>query len=226
MTGYVVEELLAMSPKKVRNLIHPADQELVMGRTEARLAGESVDQQYEYRVVRKDGTVRWVEIFANVIEFEGEPAIQSAYVDITERKAAEAALLESEERFRALVEELSDWVWEMDLEGRITYCNTAVEDILGFSAGQVLGRTPCDFLRPEDVDRAQLTWQEILQGRRPIRTLVIQFVHRDGSDVILEARGRPVVNDKNVLLGYRGICRDITDRLKMLEQLRALDERL
>ncbi|MDO8056792.1 MAG: PAS domain S-box protein, partial [Candidatus Hermodarchaeota archaeon] len=119
-----------------------------------------------------------------------------------------------------------DWVWEMDLEGRITYCNTAVEDILGFSAGQVLGRTPCDFLRPEDIDRAQQTWQEILQGRKPIRTLVVQFVHRDGSDVILEARGRPVVNDKNVLMGYRGICRDITDRLKMLEQLRALDERL
>ncbi|MDO8055675.1 MAG: PAS domain S-box protein, partial [Candidatus Hermodarchaeota archaeon] len=86
MTGYSVEELLAMSPKKVRNLIHPADQELVMGRTEARLAGNTIDPQYEYRVVRKDGTVRWVEIFANVIEYEGEPAIQSAYVDITERK--------------------------------------------------------------------------------------------------------------------------------------------
>ncbi|MFX0168626.1 MAG: PAS domain S-box protein [Candidatus Hodarchaeota archaeon] len=226
ITGYPVEELLAMSPKKVRNIIHPADQDVVISRIEERLAGKTVPQQYEYRVVRKDGTVRWVEIFANIIEYEGEPAIQSAYIDITERKEAEAALLESEERFRALVEELSDWVWEMDLQGHIIYSNTAVEDILGFSAGQVLGRTPCDFLRPEDVERAQLTWQELLHSRRPIRTLVIQFVHRDGSDVILEARGRPLVNEKNVLLGYRGICRDITDRLKMLEQLRALDERL
>jgi PAS domain S-box-containing protein len=224
--GYSVEEILAFSPKKIQNLIHPNDQELVMERVKSRLAGKPTPQQYEYRMIRKDGTVRWVEIFANVIEYEGEPAIHAGYIDITDRKQAEAALLESEEKFRALVEELSDWVWEMDLKGKITYTNGAVEDILGFSAGQVLGRTPCDFFRPEDIPRAQQTFAEIIEKKRPIRTLVIQFVHRDGSDVILEARGRPVFSETGELIAYRGICRDITDRLKMLEQLRALDERL
>ncbi len=177
-------------------------------------------------MVRKDGSILWVEIFANVIEYEGEPAIQAAYSDITERKKAEAALLESEEKFRALVEDLSDWVWELDLKGTITYSNSAVEDILGFSAGQVLGQTPCDFLRQEDIERAQQTFAELIEKRRPIRTLVIQFVHRDHSDVTLEARGSPVFDENGALIGFRGIFRDITDRLKMLEQLRALDERL
>ncbi|MFX0079952.1 MAG: PAS domain S-box protein, partial [Candidatus Hermodarchaeota archaeon] len=226
MIGYSFEELLALSPKKVQNLIHPSDQEMVLTRVKRRLEGKSAPPQYEYRMVRKDGTVLWVEIFANVIEYEGEPAIQAAYSDITERKKAEAALLESEEKFRALVEDLSDWVWELDLKGTITYSNSAVEDILGFSAGQVLGQTPCDFLRPEDVERAQQTFAELIEKRRPIRTLVIQFVHRDHSDVTLEARGSPVFDENGALIGFRGIFRDITDRLKMLEQLRALDERL
>ncbi len=226
MLGYSLEEILAMSTRKVKNLIHPSDQELVMKRVQKRLAGEEVPQQYEYRMLRKDGTVLWVEIFANLIEYEGEPAIQAAYMDITERKTAEAALQESEEKFRALVEELSDWVWEINLNGKITYTNNAVEDILGFSAGQVLGCTPCDFLRTEDVERAQQTFAELIEGKRPIRTLVIKFQHRDDSDVILEARGRPIFDEKGELRGFRGICRDITDRLKMLEQLRALDEHL
>ncbi len=226
MIGYSVEELLAMSPKRIKEIIHPSDQELVIGRAEDRLIGKDVPQQYEYRMLKKDGTILWVEIFAHRIEYQGEPAVQAAYIDITERKEAEAALQESEERFRALVEDLSDWVWEMDLSGKFVYTNNAVEDIIGFSAGQVLGRTPCDFLRPEDVSRAQNTWTELKERRQPIRTIVIQMVHREATDVILEARGRPVFNEDGELLGFRGICRDITDRLKMLEQLRELDERL
>lgn len=226
MVGYSVEEILAMSPKKMQNLIHPTDQELVTDRAEKRLAGETVPETYEYRMVRKDGSIMWVEIFAHRIDYEGDPAIQSAYVDITERKEAESALQESEEKYRALVEELSDWVWEIDLTGKIIYTNNAVEDIIGFSAGQVIGRTMCDFLRKEDISRAQQTFAELKERKRPIRTLVIQFVHRDSSDVTLEAKGRPTFNDLGELIGFRGICRDITDRLKMLEQLRALDERL
>ncbi|MFX1318217.1 MAG: PAS domain-containing protein [Promethearchaeota archaeon] len=226
MMGYTIEALLAMTPKKIQELIHPSDRDLVIQRAEDRLMGKEVPNQYEYRMVKKDGSIVWVAIFADRIEYEGEPAVQAAYMDITERKQAEAALLESEERFRALVEDLSDWVWEMDISGKFVYTNNAVEDIIGFSAGQVLGRTPCDFLHPEDVKRAQNTWAELIERRRPIRTIVIQMVHRDESDVVLEARGRPVFNEAGELLGFRGICRDITDRLKMLEQLRELDERL
>ncbi|MFX1565143.1 MAG: PAS domain S-box protein [Promethearchaeota archaeon] len=226
MLGYSIEELLAMTPKKIQELIHPADRELVINRAEDRLMGKEVPNQYEYRMVKKDGTILWVEIIARRIEYQGEPAVQAAYIDITERKEAEAALQESEERYRALVEDLSDWVWEMDVSGKFVYTNNAVEDIIGFSAGQVLGRTPCDFLRPEDVKRAQNTWAELKERRRPIRTIVIQMVHRDESDVVLEARGRPIFDESGELLGFRGTCRDITDRLKMLEQLRELDERL
>jgi PAS domain S-box-containing protein len=226
MTGYSVEELLTLSAKKVRELVHPADQEFVWSRTADRLAGKAVPHRYEFRLMRKDRSIRWVEQFSRLIEYKGEPAIQSAGVDVTERKQAEAALAESEEKFRALVEQMSDWVWTLDTKGCITYSNHAVEDILGYSAGQVLGRTPCEFLRSEDEERARQLFADLVKGKRPIRTLVIRFEHRDGSTVVLEARGRPMLDRNGDLVGFRGICRDITDRLKMIEQLRALGESL
>jgi len=226
MTGYTVEELLTLSPKKVRELVHPADQEFVWTHTADRLAGKSVPHRYEFRLIRKDKSIRWVEQFSRLIEYKGEPAIQSAGIDVTERKQADAALTESEEKFRALVEEMSDWVWTLDTKGRITYSNDAVEDILGYSAGQVLGLTPCEFIRSEDEERAQQLFADLVKGKRPIRTLVIRFQHRDGSTVVLEARGRPMLDKNGDLIGFRGICRDITDRLKMIEQLRALGENL
>ncbi len=225
ITGYTLEELLTLSPKRVAEMVHPEDRELVMSRAMERMRGKAVPNHYEYRMIRKDRTVRWVEVFASLTEYEGEPAIQSLLSDITERKTAEWALRESEEKFRTLVEEISDWVWTFDTKGRFIYSNNAVEDILGFSAGQVLGQTPCDFLRPEDKERGQQLFDELLKEKKPIRTLVIEFLHRDGSVIILEAKGRPILNEEGELEGYRGICRDITDRIKMIEQIRALEDR-
>jgi PAS domain S-box-containing protein len=89
ISGYTIEELLSLSPEKVQALVHPEDQALVWGRFQERLAGKPVPQRYEYRGFRKDGAVRWLEMFASPIEYHGKPAVQAAIIDITERKQAE-----------------------------------------------------------------------------------------------------------------------------------------
>ncbi len=91
MLGYTVEELLSLSPEQVRALVHPDDQEMFFQRYRDRVAAESVPAHYEFRAVCKDGTVRWVEMRASRIEFGGEPAVQAAFVDVTDRKQAEAS---------------------------------------------------------------------------------------------------------------------------------------
>ncbi len=105
ISGYAVEELLSLSPKEMQALIHSEDQALVWGRFRDRLAGKAVPPRYEYRGIRKDGTVCWLEMFASRIEHGGKPAIQGAIVDITERKRTEAALKEYSERLEEMVEE-------------------------------------------------------------------------------------------------------------------------
>ena len=90
--GCTVEELLSLSPAELQMMVHPEDQAFVWGRFSDRLEGKPVPPRYEYRGVRKDGTVRWLEMYASRIEYGGKPAIQGAIADITERKMAEKAL--------------------------------------------------------------------------------------------------------------------------------------
>ncbi len=92
ITGYAVDEMLAASSQQMRAFVHPEDQTFAWRRHEHRLIGKPSPEYYELRGIRKDGTVCWSEIHASKIEYQGKPAIQAAFVDITERKEAEQAL--------------------------------------------------------------------------------------------------------------------------------------
>jgi PAS domain S-box-containing protein len=89
VTGYTNEELLAFGLEAQRATIHAEDAPAVWERWERRMAGEPLPPRTEFRMVRKDGAVRWVEAYATEIEYRGGPAVQIAHVDITDRKRAE-----------------------------------------------------------------------------------------------------------------------------------------
>ena len=105
ISGYTIEELLSLSPEGVRAIVYPEDQRLVWGRLRDRLVGKPVPPRYEYRGIQRDGTVRWLEIFASRIEYRGKPAIQGAIVDITERKRVEEVLRKAHHELERRVEE-------------------------------------------------------------------------------------------------------------------------
>ena len=104
IVGYTVDELLSFSPDEALALIHPEDRPRVIEINRHRMAGETAPTRYEYRVVRKDGTVRWLDASATRTTYEGRPAAQAYYVDITERKRAE----EAEHAQRIYAEALAD----------------------------------------------------------------------------------------------------------------------
>jgi PAS domain S-box-containing protein len=103
MLGYSEAELLAMPFWRI---LHPDDQPIVRARAAARQQGAVLPPALEYRVVTKDGEVRWVEFTAVLIEYEGLPTILGTAVDVTERKRAEAALHTSLEELRQNEERL------------------------------------------------------------------------------------------------------------------------
>jgi PAS domain S-box-containing protein len=104
--GYSVEELLSMTPEKIRVLVHPEDQDLVWGRMRDRLEGKKVPSRYEFKAIRKDGVAIWAEMISSRIDYRGKPAIQGAIIDITDRKQAEvqirASLREKEVMLREI----------------------------------------------------------------------------------------------------------------------------
>jgi PAS domain S-box-containing protein len=132
--------------------------------------------------------------------------------DITEQKVAEGRLRESEQRFRALVETISDWVWEVDAKGLYTYVSPKVKDLLGYTAAEVIGKSPFDFMPPEEIERVRPLFTGALRNRVSLSGLENVNLHKDGRRVMLETNGAPIFDASGKFSGYRGIDRDITTR--------------
>ena len=92
--GYAKEEMLGFSPQQIMEIIHPDDRELFFRHYRDHLAGQKEPQRYEFKAIDKSGKVHWIEAHASTIEFNGSPASQGVFMDITERKEAETALIE------------------------------------------------------------------------------------------------------------------------------------
>ncbi|MFX1589775.1 MAG: PAS domain S-box protein [Promethearchaeota archaeon] len=144
--------------------------------------------------------------------------------DITAYKKAEQKLRESEERFRSLVETISDWIWEVDMNSIFTYVSPKVRDVLGYEPKEIIGKTPFDLMPLEEAERVQKVFKTILDSDKSFKIFDNTNLHKDGSLKILETSGVPIFNEDGKLIGYRGINRDITKRKKAETKLKESEE--
>ncbi len=142
-----------------------------------------------------------------------------------ELKQASQSLGESEERFRSLVETSSDWIWEVNEQGIVTYASPKLNELLGYTPAEVMGKYLFDMMPPEEADRIRMQFSEIARSCRPIVNLVTTNQHKKGVSVILEICGVPVFDQAGVFHGYRGVARDITERKRAEKALRASEIR-
>ena len=140
----------------------------------------------------------------------------------TEFERVMEALGDSEERFRALVETTSDWIWEVDANGDYTYASPKVKDLLGYAPDEIVGKTPFDFMPPDEAAKIRQQFADIAQARRPFERLQNVNLRKDGRRVVLETSGVPILDHDGGFMGHRGIDRDITERIKAQEKLRYL----
>ncbi len=210
--GYTREELLQLSPL---DLAAPENWDDFPALAQKFLTERWV--LFETMGLAKDGTQIPFEINAHLFDLDAQPAMLSIARDITERKRAEEALRESERRFRDVARTTGDWIWEVDAEGRYTYVSPIVEQVLGYTPAEMLGRHYCDFFHPNEELRVLI--QEIFHRKEPFVNLVGSNVHKDGHEVILETSALPLTGAQGNLLGYRGACRDVTAEHRLEERL-------
>ena len=144
--------------------------------------------------------------------------------DITREKVAEEALKLSQEKYRALVETSDDFVWEVDADGIYTYCSPQVKRILGHAPEDMLGKTPFDFMPPEEAEIIAEKFRTIVENKAPFSSLQNINLHSDGHELVLETSGVPFFDGEANLAGYRGIDRDITGRKQAERKLRVQQE--
>jgi two-component system, NtrC family, sensor kinase len=132
--------------------------------------------------------------------------------DITARKRAEESLHASEERFRALTENTSDWIWELDQSFVFTYSSPKVKDLLGYEPNEIIGKTPFDLMPEHEAKNISEISHSIMASRKPFTSFENINLHKDGRQVIIETSGVPIFDKDGNFSGYRGIDRDITER--------------
>jgi len=207
-------------------------------------------EPFEIVAFRKNDSKFLAEVCGKSIEFKGHPGRVIAIRDITERKQAEkdlenlykkseksrtslfniledvtekeAALRESQERFQDIVTNSGDWIWETDREGRYTYCSPVVKQVLGYEPDAVLGKHFYDFFHPDERDDMKKAAFNLFQKKEKFKDLINRNVHKDGSVIFLETNCVPLLDDKGNISGYRGIDRDITERIQAEKIQRAL----
>jgi phosphoserine phosphatase RsbU/P len=181
------------------------------------LAGDRKPVEYfENPVITKEGKVRLISWHNNFIIDDSGKIIGSlsSGEDITERKQIEKELRESEERYRDLVENINDVLYQFDEKGVFQYVSPPVTSLLGYTPLDLVGRNYQEFVHPEDLPDVQNKFQKILLGR--LEPSEYRILKKTGEIGWVRSSSRPIVRDGKTI-GLRGILNDITKRKKAEE---------
>ncbi|MBU1022969.1 PAS domain S-box protein, partial [bacterium] len=214
ITGYPPERFIE-APKFLFSLVYADDREIV----EEHFALDKTDYKEStllYRIHRNDGQVRWIEhkcrpVFSKIGSFLG---IRGSNRDVTHRKLAEKALLESEARYRRLTDHAPDIIFRYDLNPtmKLAYINPAVQTITGYSPGECTADPDLmlNMIHPDDRDQMSAMLQDL---NVPEDGFTLRWVGKDGVTRWMESRIVPVRDETGRLLAVEGITRDLTDRI-------------
>ncbi len=179
--------------------------------------------QREVLALRKDGSTFPIEISVSEIQVHGIPMFVGILRDVSERKLAQEALRRSEQRYRRIVETAREGVWVHDVEGRTTFVNARMAEMLGYTVDDLEGRPVIDFVVPD----LRAAFQVYLERRRQGigETHDFQFRCSDGSPLWAIVSASPLKDDEGRVIGVLKMITDITERRWAEQELMSSERR-
>lgn len=208
-TGFRLEELVGSTPFSWR-VSEETDVERLQALTQAMRRRSAAEEDLLCR--RPDGGSYWVRVhLAPIVSESGEVThLVAIEEDVSERKATEMIIIESEERFRHVVEAAGEYIWEVDPEFRFTYVSDQVEAVWGYRPHELIGRQPVEFLDRTDRKRVQDQIAKALLSQEGFTNLVMRSSHKSGGLIWQRLNAVPFRGEDGQLLGFRGAGLDIT----------------
>jgi len=157
----------------------------------------------------------------------GQPCyLADILTDITERKKAEEALRESEEKYRSILENIEDGYYETDIAGNYTFFNDSLCRIFGYPGDELLGVSYKKTTDKETADMVYQVFNKVHMTREPIKGLQYMIFRKDGSKRYIEVSASLRLNSKGQPIGFQGITRDVTERKLAEDDRKKLEDQL
>ena len=230
MFGYNAEEIVNVSTR----LLYPSREEYEQFGRECYSALGRGETFVQTRLMKcKDGTLLDVEMYGMSVDPQNATSDSIwVFTDVSAQKKMESDLRQARRKsesaneiLQSIIENISDWAWSIDSDGRYTHCSPQIEKVLGYTPADVIGRTPLDFMDFEEAERVKSLMSDIRRNKTRIIDLEHWKIRKDGRKVLLRKNGVPIFDESGALLGYQGIEKDITEGRLIFRRLsQAIDQ--
>lgn len=212
--GYQPEELIN---RRYLDLVVPDDVPKTIEIAKDIMSGKEVIG-FENRLFHKNGNI--VNLLWNSDWSDDEQLMFAVAHDITERKLTEAAIRDSEEKYRNILETIEEGYFETDLRGNFTLFNDALCDFLGYDPIELIGLNYRHFTDKENAEKIHGYFSTVYQTRQPKKSLRWEIIRKDGDRRTHESSVSLCRDGNNQISGFRGIVRDITELQRSEKELR------
>jgi PAS domain S-box-containing protein len=225
--GYSIEDFKSVP---LEAFIHPEDRQTFRETNEKWAAGEDLHGLHQFRGLAKNGQTRWIEINAVRLTWDERPAALVFLEDVTSRKDAERALVESEKRYRLLAENVSDVIWVTDLDLRPTYISPSIKGLVGSGKKEPMFTRLEDALTPASAMKVRNLLAELLAtGKDHLDTghpVELEILRSDGSTVWVDTTAAVIRDEAGRPVELLGVLRNITQRKYAEERLQESFQKL
>ena len=225
LTGYSLDEIIG---KKWFTIMLPVKNQSRLRDLFVRSEYTESPDGYINPIITKEGQEYSIEWHDHVMRNKDGDVTGLLVVgqDITERRKTESMLKEREKMIHAIVESSKDWIWSIDKNGNHTYCNPAVEKILGYKVDELIGKSSLEFMHEEDSKASQKLLNKNDIAKSGWNNVIIRWRHKNSSYRYLESNAVPILDAEGELIGYRGVDRDITYRIECRKKIEESDKKV